>query len=116
MLPYLLIFITLIVSSIPLYIATRFLGGHTSIIRVMFVNIFVGLIVVILRWSTVSWWPLIALVALIFVYSAAFNLGITEAIFAWAIQIVIVIALLFLFKELFNVTGYAVMDLVSLNI
>lgn len=90
----LLIYIViLVVSTIPLLMAVKFLGGRASILKIILVNLGAAVIIVLLRsFLTGLVWgflvPIIVFIALLVIYNIIFELGWVKAFFAWILQFV----------------------------
>jgi hypothetical protein len=86
----------IIISSLPLFIAVKLLGGHATILKVLITNILVGLL---------SGWlitlfgagALIILLATILLYSFIFKMNIIRSFFVFIIQYVVAAILILLF-------------------
>lgn len=97
----LVIIALIIISSLPLYLAVNFLGGHATIFRVFLVNIFTG----ILLGALFMFFDASAFVALLVValfYSWVFEMGIIRAFVAWFLQYIIAFGLLILTALVFG--------------
>ena len=81
------IVLLLVISSLPLYFAVKFLGGKATILKVIFVNLFVGII------SGVLSIPLLGFILLLFIYKKFFELSWLNAFFAWILQFVVAVIL-----------------------
>ena len=103
LLTILIFLLAIIISSLPLFIAVRMLGGHATILRVLITNILVG---VLTGWLFASWGAgtLIILLATILLYSFIFKMGIIRSFFAWLIQYIVAFLLILLFTVLLGVT------------
>jgi hypothetical protein len=93
----------IIISSLPLFIAVRMLGGYATILRVLLTNIIVGLLS---GWLIVTWGAgaLIILLATILLYSFIFKMNIIRSFFAWLIQYVVAFLLILLFTMVFGIS------------
>jgi len=111
---FLTIVVGLIISAIPLFIAIKFLGGKASLMKVIIVNLLVGivsfLIILFLIPSigSLSSWlltilPFLPYIVLILIYSIFFQLGIIKAIIAWILQAVILYVLNLLSNSLLGI-------------
>ena len=86
--------VILAVSTIPLLIAVKILGGRASILRVILVNVGVAIILAVLKqfltgvlWSFIV--PIVLFIILLIIYSTMFELGWIKAVFAWILQFVV---------------------------
>ena len=81
------IVLLLVISSLPLYFAVKFLGGKATILKVIFVNLFVGIV------SGVLSIPLLGFILLLFIYKKFFELSWLKAFFALILQFVVAVIL-----------------------
>jgi hypothetical protein len=89
--------VVLIISAIPLNIAVKLLGGKSGIIKVIFVNVLVGLVYFAIHAFIGLFAGLISFIAMLFIYKEMFRLGWLKAFFAWLLQgAIILIAILVL--------------------
>ena len=77
------IILVLVMSSLPLYFAVKFLGGKATILKVIFVNLIVGVI------SGVLAIPLLGFILLLFIYKKFFELSWLKAFLASILQFVV---------------------------
>ncbi|MCK4551171.1 MAG: hypothetical protein KAT91_04405 [Candidatus Aenigmarchaeota archaeon] len=77
-----------IISALPLYFAVKFLGGKATIIKVILVNIVVGLLGFLLNI------PLIGFILLLLIYKELFELSWVRAFLAWVLQFVVAVILI----------------------
>ena len=90
LLTLLLVFVLLmVISALPLHFAVIMLGGRSSILKVIGVNVLVGLLggMVQLRFGLLG--ELFAFLVLLAVYAAIFELSFVRAFLAWALQFVV---------------------------
>lgn len=85
-----LVLIVLVLSSLPLYFAVKLMGGDTSLLEAVIVNIIAQGIPIVAALFFSSYITLIIFVAIIFVYMFFFKLGILKALAVWVIQAVII--------------------------
>jgi len=97
----LLLVVVFLITSIPLHLAVRFLGGKTSLLNTMFINVIAGVIVAAIQFYFKVWGGLIAFLILLWIYREAFHLKWWKAIVAWLLQFVIIV----LFAMLFSLFG-----------
>ncbi|MFC1705003.1 hypothetical protein ACFLZ6_01595 [Nanoarchaeota archaeon] len=91
-----ILFVLIVISALPLYIAVKLLGGKASIIKVFIVNIIVGILVPIVN-SFINWFGgLIAFIVLLFIYKKMFDLGWFRAFVAWVLQFIVLVGLIFI--------------------
>ena len=96
-----------IISSLPLYFSVRFLGGKTSIFKVIVVNIIVALLAMIIKTQFHTWAGTIFFILMIWVYKDFFALSWVKALLAWLLQFVIATFLAGLSVALFGTTPFA---------
>lgn len=97
------VWIVLVLSSIPLLISVRMMGGEASIARVILTNLLVGLVGVLLYYQFPMFSGILSLIALLLVYSMMFRISVIRAAFAWLIQGVIAFLLLLAAVFLFGI-------------
>jgi hypothetical protein len=86
----------IVISSIPLYLAVKLMGGRGGIIRVIIVNVLVGLLVSWLG-STINIFVAAAtFILMLFIYKVMFKLSWLKAFFAWILQFIIIIVIIVL--------------------
>ena len=103
LLTILIFLLGIIISSLPLFIAVRMLGGHATILNVLLTNIIVGLLA---GWLVASFGAgtLIILLITILLYSFIFKMGIIRSFFAWLIQYVVAAILIIIVLVLFGIS------------
>ena len=87
--------IVFIISAIPLYFAVEFLGGKTTFLNVLLVNLIAGVLFAVLG-NKFLFGTLLAFFVLIWIYHEVFRLKWYKAVLAWILQFVF-IALFYLF-------------------
>ena len=85
--------IVLAISALPLWFAVAFLGGKGSILKIIFVNLMMAVIIVYLGIYLNAFLGLAAFLATLIVYKIAFHLSLFRAFLAWVLQYIIAIAL-----------------------
>ena len=85
--------IVLVVSSLPLYLSVKFMGGRSSIIRVIFVNFIMAAIFVYIGLYVNAYFGIAAFLATLLVYKIIFRLSLFKAALAWVLQYIIAIGL-----------------------
>jgi hypothetical protein len=88
-----IVLIILIISAIPLNLAVNLLGGESSIIKVIVVNLIVVVAYFIIQSLFGEYAGYAVFAATIIVYMIAFRLGIIRAVIAWLLQGVIAVLL-----------------------
>jgi len=87
--------IILVISSIPLYVAVRLLGGKTSLFKVIMVNIVAGIVISALKAAYSSFiWSILVFLTLLYIYKEMFRIGWLRSFFAWLMQFVIFAAIM----------------------
>jgi len=76
-----------LLSSIPLWLAVKVLGGEGGLLKVTLINVLSGIIPFILA-ITIGETAFLVLIVTILVYKFFFHLGILRAFFAWLLQYV----------------------------
>ena len=95
--PYLVIIGLLVISALPLFFAVKIMGGRTGILKVILVNVIVGIVAYYIHSHFAIWGTIAAFIALLFIYKIMFRIGFIKALIAWALQFVILFVLLYLF-------------------
>jgi len=103
-----LIVLVFVVSAIPLHLAVRMLHGNTTFLKTVFVSLLVGVAAVGVRQFFQIWAGFIAFVLMLWIYHALFDLSWPRAFFAWILQAVIVVALVFAIVALFGITLFTI--------
>lgn len=85
-----------ILSSVPLYLAVKILGGKTSILKTAFIAFIAGIVVLVIQAIFRVWGALIAFIALIWIFHEAFRLKWWKAFLVWILYLVIVAAFYFI--------------------
>lgn len=93
LLALLLLALIFVISSLPLYFAAKFLGGKTTIIKVILVNLLVAVITYIIDYLFETWSGLIAFVLMIWIYKDLFRIGWIKAVLVWLLQFVMALLL-----------------------
>lgn len=79
-----------IISAIPLYIAVKFLGGKTTILRTAIIAFLSGIAVSLIQEFFKTFGAIIAFIFLIWVYHEAFKLKWWKAFVAWFLQFIVI--------------------------
>ncbi|MBW6461927.1 MAG: hypothetical protein K0B07_02680 [DPANN group archaeon] len=80
----------LVLASLPLYFAVKFLGGEVTILKVILLNFIVAII------SGLLSIPLLGFILLLFIYKKFFELSWLNAFLAWILQFVVGAMLIFI--------------------
>jgi len=78
------------ISAIPLNISVKLLGGKSSWIKAIVVNIIAGIVGFLIITNVKHFAGFLAFIALLFVYKVIFSIGLLRAFFAWLLQLVII--------------------------
>lgn len=89
----LILLAVMLVAAIPLTIAVKLMGGEASLMKVVFANILVGVIVYGVKFLFASIPGFVSFVLMLFIYKVMFKLGWLKTFFAWLLQIVVIIIL-----------------------
>lgn len=84
-----IVFLTLIVSTLPLYFAVKILGGKTSFLKTLLIMIIASIVTTLIT-AFFPFGSFIAFIILIFIYREAFRLKWIKAFFAWLLQLLFV--------------------------
>lgn len=93
-----------VIAAIPLHFAVSLLGGNSSILKVILVNVLVGFLTNMIYDRFETFAIVILFLVVLLVYKIMFELGWLRAFFAWLLQGAIVVVLLFLAKVILNVS------------
>jgi hypothetical protein len=88
-----LFLIAFIIASLPLYLAVKFLGGRTSILKVIGVHFIVAVVIAFIQFFINILAGLIAFIAMLWIYKEMFQLGWLRAFLAWILSIIIAVIL-----------------------
>jgi hypothetical protein len=94
----LIILLVVIISSLPLYLAVKLLGGKASILSTFLVMLGTGFISILINLVFPIYGTIIAWLVLIWVFHDVFRLGWLRSIFAWIIWIIFIFVFLFIFS------------------
>jgi hypothetical protein len=84
--------VVFVLTTIPLHLAVKLLGGRTTFFKTFLVLLISGLIVVIIT-TFFPWGGIIAFIILIWIYSEMFHIGMLRAFFVWITQAIIIFLL-----------------------
>lgn len=87
-----ILFVILVVSAIPLNLAVKLLGGRSSILKVILVNLGVWAAGLYLERAFGLFAGLLSFIVMLIIYRYAFDLGWLRAFAAWVLQFVIIAA------------------------
>jgi hypothetical protein len=91
----LVIFLAILISSLPLFLSVIVLGGRASILKVFFTNLLVAFIAVFAV-EAFGLGALAIVILSVLIYMVMFRLGIIRALFAWILQYLVAGLLLYL--------------------
>ncbi|MFP4403575.1 MAG: hypothetical protein ACLFPJ_04450, partial [Candidatus Woesearchaeota archaeon] len=92
----------LILSAIPMNIAVKFMGGRSSILKVLFANLVYAVLFFLIE-MYVDIWTIFSFILMIFVYKVIFEMGWIRTILAWLLQFII-LAIFVVILGLFGIT------------
>ena len=98
-----------ILAAIPLYFAVDFLGGKTSFLNVVLVNLVTGVLYSVLRSWSFFFGGILAFILMLWIYHEVFRLKWFKAFLAWLLQFVFIALfylLLFFIGLLFGITFF----------
>ena len=84
--------VVLVVSAIPLNIAVKLLGGRSSLLKVVAINLLMGLVNGFLDAKLRIYSGIASFIILLLLYRFMFDIGWIRAILAWVLQFVLVAA------------------------
>ena len=79
-----------ILSSMPLYLLIKLLGGKTSLLKTAFISFIAGLVIGAVKEAFAFWGGLLAFLVLIWIYHEAFRLRWWKAFLLWLLQGILV--------------------------
>lgn len=82
--------IIFIVSAIPLNIAVRLLGGKSSFLKAILVNLIVGTAGYFISTKIKFFATILSFIVLLLIYKVMFRIGWLRALLAWVVQLVII--------------------------
>jgi hypothetical protein len=83
------------IGSLPLYFAVRFLGGKTSFLKAILVNLVVGIIFTAVKAQFRLFGGIIAFFLMVWIYHEVFRLRWLKSFIVWFVQLIF-IALIYL--------------------
>ena len=86
--------LVVVLSAIPLNLAVKMLGGHSSLLKVIGVNFLIAVCGVFLTTSLDGSKGLISFLVLIVLYKVMFDLSWLKALLAWILQFIIAVILI----------------------
>ncbi len=96
------IIVVFALSALPLNLAVKILSGHSTLFRVVLVNIVAAVITYAINLYFPHYGTIISFFTLLFMYSVMFDLSYFRAFIAWILQFVIIIifwaAIMYLFQ------------------
>lgn len=94
--------VVLVISAIPLNIAVKFMGGRSSLIKVIIANIIIAIISYFIKENINFLAGFLSFIAMLFVYKLMFRMGWLRSFLAWLLQYVI-IAIFFIILALIGI-------------
>jgi hypothetical protein len=85
-----------LISSIPLYLTVKLLGGKTTILYTATISLVAGIIIGTIKLALHTWGSLVAFIVLIWIYHEAFRLKWWKAFIAWFLQSIVLWLLILL--------------------
>ena len=98
-----IIVVAFIIASLPLHMAARMLGGKSTILKAIGVNIISSLIISAI-YSFLPYASLLAFFALIWIYREMFRLKWFKAFLVWIIQATLTFLFILIFAILFGIS------------
>lgn len=87
------IFLVIVISSLPLWLAVRIMGGDAGFLKVFFVNVGLGILGLVLG-SFFGNLGILSLVVNIVVYMSAFDLSFFKALLAMILSVVFAVVMI----------------------
>ncbi len=92
-----------LLAAFPLHFTVTLLGGNSSLLKVILINIFIGFLTTAINNRFAHYTTLITLVAILLIYKVMFELSWLKAVLALVLQSAVVVILLFLAKVLLGI-------------
>jgi len=93
--------IAFIIASLPLYFAVKFLGGKTSILKVIGVHFIVAVVIAFIQFFINIFAGIITFIAMLWIYKEMFQLGWIRSLLAWLLSIIIAVILVIIMISFF---------------
>lgn len=97
----LIVFLLIVISSLPLYLAANLFGGKTTILKTFFVMILVSILTIFAQAIFRIYGTIIAFVLVLIVFKELFHLSLGKAILVWIFWLIFIV----LFTYLFSILG-----------
>ncbi|MFT4308931.1 MAG: hypothetical protein ACMXYL_00380 [Candidatus Woesearchaeota archaeon] len=101
--------VALIFTAIPLYIAVRILGGKSSFVNAMLVNVVSGILTSQMRLQYGLWGMILGFFFTLWLYREVFRLIWIKAFLVFIVQAVVLVILYFILLVLSMITGIALL-------
>lgn len=86
----LILILIFIITSLPLYFATKMLRGRTTLLRAIATNVLAGLAVIFCHLIFPVIGGIIGFIAILILYRFSFRVGFIRAIIIWLIEVILV--------------------------
>jgi hypothetical protein len=100
-----LFILAFVISALPLYLAVKLLGGKTTILNTIFVNLISGLAVFAVNYFFKAGVAIVAFIIVIWIYHEFFRLKWIKAFVAWLLQFVFIAIFYLMGIALFGITA-----------
>ncbi|MDA3855322.1 MAG: hypothetical protein PF569_03625 [Candidatus Woesearchaeota archaeon] len=96
----LIVFLLIVISSLPLYLAAKTFGGKTTILKTFFVMILVSILTIFAQAIFRIYGTIIAFILVLIVFKELFHLSLGKAFLVWIFWLIFVILFTFIFSIL----------------
>ncbi|MGM5480589.1 MAG: hypothetical protein ACQESC_03960 [Nanobdellota archaeon] len=85
--PLLIVFLVFLISALPLHFSAKLLGGQTSILKSIIINVLAGIVASLTATFVPFFATIPVIIALLVLYKFAFGVGWLKALIIWFVQI-----------------------------
>ena len=86
----LIIILIFVLAALPLHFAVKIMGGKTTILKTILINIIAGLVLALITSAAPIFGGILGFLGLLFTYMFFFRIGFLRALVVWLLQIVLV--------------------------
>jgi hypothetical protein len=79
-----------VISSFPLYLSVKFLGGKTTLLKTVLIALISGVIISAIQFRFATFGTILSFIILIWIYHESFKLQWWKALLAWLLQFVFI--------------------------
>jgi len=103
----LVLILIFMLSALPLYFSVKVMGGKTTLLLVILVNLLVGLVTFIVKYLFDTWGGVFAFILMIGIYKEMFRIGLMRALLVWILQFAFAMFLFMVAITVLGVTFFA---------